>query len=81
MAKEKWRALTNPKKEKHFKRVEIECLNPEDEEDFVLCASPMTKEEAPGKTQKSPPYTWTNPIKKSFKTIDELVDYLKEEIW
>jgi hypothetical protein len=78
MAKEKWRVLSNPKKDMKVKSINIECVDPEEDEGYVVTVCPQSKDEKPGKTQKSPPYTWVNPIKKVFKTCDEICEYLKE---
>ena len=78
MAKEKWRALTNPKKSMKVKNINIEAIDPEGDEGYMVTVYPQTKNEKPGEVQKSPPYIYVNPIKKVFKTCEELTEYLKE---
>lgn len=80
MPKERWRVLSNPSaSEMDAQRVEIECVEPPKGSQgagYVVTVTPKTKETAPGKTQKEPPYAYTNPVKRVFKSPKEVLDYL-----
>ncbi len=82
MPKEKWRALTNPSsKEMEAQSVSIECIDPPksgegEGEGYIVTVCPKTPESKPGKTQKSPPYVYTNPIRRVFKTPADVISYL-----
>jgi hypothetical protein len=78
MAKEKWRVLSNPKKDHKIKSINIEFIDPDNNDECLVTSYPMSKSEVPGKTQKTPPYIYVNPIKKVCRTCEELTEYLKE---
>lgn len=81
MAKrEKWRVLTNPKKEFDASCINIQCVDgPKGEDEgYIVTVTPKNKQNEPGKSIKTPPYVYTNPIQKLFKTEEEVLEYLGE---
>lgn len=81
--REKWRILSQPKPDIEARDIHIECLEggkADEEEGYVVCITPKNKQNEPGKQIKNPPYIYSNPIKKVFKTSEEMFEYLKEVV-
>lgn len=82
MAKEKWRALTNPSsKEMDAKRIEIQCIDPPKAGEtegagYIVTVTPKTKEDKPGKMHKG--FGYIEPIQRVFSSSDELIGYLSK---
>lgn len=78
MPREKWRVLSQPSSaEKKFTSINIECVDsPGAADGYIVCVTPKSKEDKPGKEHKG--YTYMNPIKRVFSDSESVIKYLQE---